>query len=67
MHRKLQAWSSAGAGASCGSACDPVVLLRERKYEDFNTEAEFDKWFDRQLALLIGSSCWETFWDVQVS
>jgi hypothetical protein len=66
MYRKLHAWATVGDSPSGGSACDPVALLRERKYEDFDTEADFDKWFDRQLALFVASSCWETFWGVRV-
>jgi hypothetical protein len=66
MYRKLHAWTAVGANPPRGSTSDPIALLRERKYEDFDTEAEFDKWFDRQLALFVASSCWETFWGARV-
>ena len=66
MYRKLLGWTSVGANLPRGSVYDPLTLLRERKYEDFDTEADFDKWFDRQLALFITSSCWKTFWSGKV-
>lgn len=66
MYRKLHAWVSLGTGAHHGSIYDPVALLQERKLEDFDTEADFDEWFDRQLAVCTASSCWRMFWTEQV-
>ena len=66
MYRKLLGWTSVGANLPRGSVYDPLTLLRERKYEDFDTEADFDGWFDRQIGFCTASSCWEKFWNTQV-
>ena len=66
MCRKMQAWGLLDGEHPEGAAYDPVALLRERKIEDFDTEADFDGWFDRQIGFCTASSCWEKFWNTQV-